>query len=108
MKEGHRRIIPPMGALFLALALLGPSPAAGQASLEAACNEAGASPAQIECFLKAAEAALDAGICTAAAEPAVRFNCLALSACDDLRGSRQPARIDQMAQPRAACFAQGP
>jgi hypothetical protein len=80
MENGHSGIIPSMGAVFLALALLVPSAAAGQALPEAACDEAVASPAQIECFLKAAEAALDAGVCTAAAEPAVRFNCLALYA----------------------------
>jgi hypothetical protein len=80
MKKGHNGSIPLMGALFLASALLGPSPATGQTPLEAACNDTGASPAQIERFLKAAEAATDAGICTAAAEPAVRFNCLALYA----------------------------
>ena len=80
MEKGHRRVIPPMDALFLALALLGPSSAAGQAPPEAACDEAVASPTQIGCFLKAAETASDARICTAAAEPGVRFNCLALYA----------------------------
>jgi hypothetical protein len=80
MKEGHCRTIPSMGAVFLALALLGPSPGIGQTPPEAGCNTPATSPGQIKCFLKAAEEAKDAGICTAATEHAVRFNCLALYA----------------------------
>jgi hypothetical protein len=44
------------------------------------CNAQPMQPAQIRCFLEAAQAAGDPGLCASAGDAAVRFNCLSLYA----------------------------
>lgn len=74
-----RRVIAP--ALFAA-AMLSPGATAAQggAAPSAVCNDKGLLPAQIRCFLEAAEVAGDVGVCEGAEEKSVRFNCISLFA----------------------------
>lgn len=76
-----------MGAAMLAA---GPAWAAEPA---ASCNGKGLMPAQIRCFLAAAEAADDVGLCERADAKAVRFNCISLFA----ERSGRPAACQRIA-----------
>lgn len=65
---------------MLAGAVLGAQPARSQTPAAERCGDKRVVTARIRCLLDAAEAAEDPGLCEAAGEPAVRFNCLALYA----------------------------
>lgn len=72
---------PLVRALATGLALLAATARPGEAEPPAAaCNDEGLPPAQIRCFLEAAQAAGDAGVCEGAEAAAVRFNCISLYA----------------------------
>lgn len=59
----------------------GSSPTLAQSDSAASrCNTEALQPAQIQCFIDAAEEAGDPGLCEAAEDEAVRFNCLSLYA----------------------------
>lgn len=91
----ERRVGPIAGALALMLSVtVGPSSASAQSEDPASrCNAEAMQPAQIRCFIDAAEAAGDPGLCEAAEDEAVRFNCLSLYA--ERSGNAAPcARIE--------------
>ena len=57
------------------------------------CYETKLESAQVRCLVRGAQAANDAGICETAAEPSVRFNCLALYA-ERTRDTAPCERVD--------------
>lgn len=99
--ERPRRIVwgGVLGSIAGALALIlsvggGPPPTSAQAEdVASRCNAEATQPAQISCFIDAAQAADNPGLCDAAEDAAVRFNCIALYA--ERSGNAAPcARIE--------------
>lgn len=77
----------------------GRSPTAG-------CSEDGPLPNQVRCFLGAAEAEGDVGLCEGAYDFAVRFNCVSLFAehsGDPVSCERIPIRNNRLLAMRDAC-----
>jgi hypothetical protein len=101
-----------MSALALLTAMVASASAMAQSGSShagsAGCRESGPLPNQIRCFLDAAEAEGDVGLCDGAYDFAVRFNCIskfAENSGDPVACERIPIRNNRLLLMRDGCIA---